>query len=109
MRSASSLTRSIAEWRTSNGGRDPHRTRGGGPAQGRREPNRRTHGVMLTPYPGTVDFEAWEKRLGRDAARVGGVPITRHWLIPQDQRPTVYAPHPVMSAEQIREDSGRVG
>jgi radical SAM superfamily enzyme YgiQ (UPF0313 family) len=58
--------------------------------------------VMLTPYPGTVDFEAWEKRLGRDAAQVGGVPITRHWLIPQDQRPKVYAPHPVMSPDEIR-------
>ena len=58
--------------------------------------------VMLTPYPGTVDFEAWEKRLGSDAGRVGGVPITRHWLIPQDQRPKVYAPHPVMSADEIR-------
>ncbi len=58
--------------------------------------------VMLTPYPGTVDFEAWEKRLGQDAAQVGGVPITRHWLIPQGQRPKVYAPHPVMSADDIR-------
>jgi radical SAM superfamily enzyme YgiQ (UPF0313 family) len=58
--------------------------------------------VMLTPYPGTVDFEAWEKRLGSDPARVGGVPITRHWLIPQNQRPKVYAPHPVMSADEIR-------
>ena len=38
-----------------------------------------------------------------DADRVGGVPITRHWLIPQDQRPKVYAPHPVMSAHEIRE------
>ncbi|HKT79839.1 MAG TPA: radical SAM protein [Vicinamibacterales bacterium] len=58
--------------------------------------------VMLTPYPGTVDFEAWEKRLGPGAAQVGGVPITRHWLIPPDQRPKVYAPHPVMSADEIR-------
>ena len=52
--------------------------------------------VMLTPFPGTVDFEAWEKRVGADAARVAGIPITRHWLIPQAQRPKVYAPHPVM-------------
>jgi hypothetical protein len=58
--------------------------------------------VMLTPYPGTVDFEAWEKRFGPDAPQVGGVPITRHWLIPQDQRPKVYVPHPVMSAGEIR-------
>jgi hypothetical protein len=58
--------------------------------------------VMLTPYPGTVDFEAWEKRLGPDAAHVGGVPITRHWLIPREQRPKVYARQPVMSADEIR-------
>jgi len=57
---------------------------------------------MLTPYPGTVDFAAWEKSLGDDAARVAGIPITRHWLIPQAQRPKVYAPHPVMAADEIR-------
>ena len=58
--------------------------------------------VMLTPYPGTVDFEAWEKRVGADAAQVAGIPITRHWLIPQAQRPKVYAPHPVMAPDEIR-------
>jgi tRNA A37 methylthiotransferase MiaB len=58
--------------------------------------------VMLTPYPGTVDFEAWEKRLGGDATQIGGIPVTRHWLIPQDQRPKVYTPHPVMSPDEIR-------
>jgi radical SAM superfamily enzyme YgiQ (UPF0313 family) len=58
--------------------------------------------VMLTPYPGTLDFDGWEKRLGSDATRIAGVPITRHWLIPQAQRPKVYAPHPAMSPEEIR-------
>ena len=58
--------------------------------------------VMLTPYPGTLDFAAWEKNLGEDATRIAGVPVTRHWLIPQAQRPKVYAPHPVMSADEIR-------
>ena len=48
--------------------------------------------VMLTPYPGTVDFAAWEKSLGEDATRIAGVPVTRHWLIPQAQRPKV---HPI--------------
>src|SRR5687767_3843230 len=48
--------------------------------------------VMLTPYPGTVDFEAWEKKVGATAAQVAGIPITRHWLIPQAHRPKVYAP-----------------
>jgi radical SAM superfamily enzyme YgiQ (UPF0313 family) len=58
--------------------------------------------VMLTPYPGTVDFEAWEKKVGTSADRVAGIPVTRHWLIPQAQRPKVYAPHPVMTADEIR-------
>ena len=57
---------------------------------------------MLTPFPGTVDFDAWEKGLGSDATRIAGVPITRHWLIPQAQRPKVYTPHPVMSPDEIR-------
>ena len=58
--------------------------------------------VMLTPYPGTVDFEAWEKKLGHEVAKIAGVPITRHWLIPQAQRPKVFARHPVMSPDEIR-------
>jgi len=58
--------------------------------------------VMLTPYPGTVDFEAWEKRVGVDGAEVAGIPITRHWLIPQAHRPKVYVPHPVMTPDEIR-------
>jgi hypothetical protein len=58
--------------------------------------------VMLTPYPGTVDFEAWEKRVSVDAAQVAGIPITRHWLIPQAHRPKVYVPHPVMTPDEIR-------
>jgi len=58
--------------------------------------------VMLTPYPGTVDFEAWEKTVGAGADRVAGIPVTRHWLIPQEHRPKVYAPHPVMTPDEIR-------
>ncbi|MGH9783088.1 MAG: B12-binding domain-containing radical SAM protein, partial [Terriglobia bacterium] len=38
--------------------------------------------VTLTPFPGTVDFERWEKSLGEKAPRIEGVPITRYWLIP---------------------------
>jgi radical SAM superfamily enzyme YgiQ (UPF0313 family) len=58
--------------------------------------------VMLTPYPGTIDFEAWEKKVGADAKKVAGIPVTRHWLIPQADRPKVYAAHPVMTADEIR-------
>jgi len=58
--------------------------------------------VMLTPYPGTLDFETWEKKVGANAEMVGGIPTTRHWLIPQAQRPKVYAAHPVMPPDEIR-------
>jgi radical SAM superfamily enzyme YgiQ (UPF0313 family) len=59
--------------------------------------------VMLTPFPGTLDFNAWEKTMADDTTVIDGVPITRHWLIPQASRPKVYTPHPVMSAEEIRQ------
>jgi hypothetical protein len=58
--------------------------------------------VMLTPFPGTLDFAAWEKSLGPDPQTVDGIPVTRHWLIPQDRRPKVYMEHPVMPADEIR-------
>jgi hypothetical protein len=58
--------------------------------------------VMLTPFPGTVDFERWERDVAQQGVSVAGVPITRHWLIPQELRPKVYSPHPVMSADEIR-------
>ena len=65
--------------------------------------------VMLTPFPGTVDFAAWEKTID-PADQIAGVPITRHWLIPQESRPKVYTPHPVMSADEIRAaDAGGLG
>lgn len=58
--------------------------------------------VMLTPFPGTIDFQRWEATTARAAPPVGEVPLARHWLIPQAQRPKVYVPHPVMAAEEIR-------
>lgn len=58
--------------------------------------------VMITPYPGTVDFVRWEKQMGAEPVQVGGVPITRRWLIPQALRPKLYWPHPTMSGEEIR-------
>ena len=58
--------------------------------------------VALTPYPGTLDFEAWEKKVGAEAKKVAGIPVTRHWLILQADRPKVYAPHPVMTPDEIR-------
>ena len=59
--------------------------------------------VMLTPFPGTVDFEKWEREQAANAPTIAGIPITRHWLIPQDRRPKVYSPHPVMVPDEIRQ------
>jgi radical SAM superfamily enzyme YgiQ (UPF0313 family) len=58
--------------------------------------------VMLTPFPGTIDFQKWEEEMKSDETRIAGVPLTRHWLIPQALRPKMYMPHPVMSADEIR-------
>jgi radical SAM superfamily enzyme YgiQ (UPF0313 family) len=59
--------------------------------------------VMLTPFPGTVDFERWEREMATNQTRVQGIPLTRHWLIPQAVRPKVYTPHPLMAADEIRD------
>jgi hypothetical protein len=63
--------------------------------------------VMLTPFPGTVDFANWE-RLEAGAPTVDGIPITRYWLIPPSKRPKVYTPHPTMTAEAVRQGTQRV-
>lgn len=59
--------------------------------------------VMMTPFPGTVDFDRWEKKLGGNADRVGDVPVTRYWLIPSSIRPKMFSPHPTMTSDEIRE------
>jgi radical SAM superfamily enzyme YgiQ (UPF0313 family) len=64
--------------------------------------------VPLTPFPGTIDFEKWEKQTLRDNAGTGSIPSTRHWLIPADRRPKLYIPHPSMSADEIRRHTQQV-
>jgi radical SAM superfamily enzyme YgiQ (UPF0313 family) len=58
--------------------------------------------VTMTPFPGTVDFQRWEDRLGDAAERIDGVPVTRYWLLPGHARPKLYMPHPSMSPDEIR-------
>ncbi len=58
--------------------------------------------VMLTPFPGTLDFKKWEDEVASKAPPIEGVPLARHWLIPQASRPKVYVPHPTMEADEIR-------
>ena len=59
--------------------------------------------VMMTPFPGTVDFDRWEKNMNGDVLRVDGVPITRYWLIPAAVRPKMFSPHETMTTDEIRE------
>jgi tRNA A37 methylthiotransferase MiaB len=58
--------------------------------------------VLLTPFPGTIDFEKWAADPEHQATKVDGVPVTQHWLIPQHKRPKLYSPHPTMEIEEIR-------
>jgi radical SAM superfamily enzyme YgiQ (UPF0313 family) len=58
--------------------------------------------VLLTPFPGTIDFEKWAAEPGRQNAKVDGVPVTRHWLIPVSKRPKLFTEHPTMTLEEIR-------
>jgi radical SAM superfamily enzyme YgiQ (UPF0313 family) len=58
--------------------------------------------VLLTPFPGTVDFDKWAADEKRRGTLIEGVPLTQHWLIPEDRRPRVFTAHPTMSLEEIR-------
>ncbi|HEY4355888.1 MAG TPA: radical SAM protein [Acidobacteriaceae bacterium] len=59
--------------------------------------------VMMTPFPGTVDFIQWEKAEAANPVSVEGTPITRYWLIPTAIRPKMFTPHPSMASDEIRE------
>ena len=58
--------------------------------------------LMLTPFPGTLDFDKWERETGGDMPTVDGIPVSRYWLFPWAKRPKLLTPHPVMSAAEIR-------
>jgi anti-anti-sigma factor len=59
--------------------------------------------VMLSPFPGIVDFQNWEKTMESHPTRIAGFPLSRYWLIPQSLRPNVCGSHPTMSADEIRQ------
>src|ERR1700687_5986188 len=48
--------------------------------------------VTMTPFPGTVDFQHWEKSLSGNVPLVEGIPITRYWLILPACRPKMFTP-----------------
>src|SRR5712691_6232849 len=59
--------------------------------------------VMMTPFPGTIDFQKWEEAQGENVDRVDGVPVTRYWLIPGSTRPKHFMEHATMTSEEIRQ------
>jgi radical SAM superfamily enzyme YgiQ (UPF0313 family) len=64
--------------------------------------------VILTPFPGTVDFARWEKSPEASLTQIAGIPVNRRWLIPVEQRPKVWFPHPIMPSEEIRQRTQQV-
>ena len=64
--------------------------------------------VMMTPFPGTVDFARWEKEQAVHPVFVGDVPLTRYWLIPIEVRPKMFTPHPSMISEEISRRTQKV-
>lgn len=64
--------------------------------------------VVMTPFPGTVDFKKWETELGENAEKVHGVPVTRYWQLPSHIRPKRYSPHPTMTVDEIRANTQKV-
>jgi radical SAM superfamily enzyme YgiQ (UPF0313 family) len=59
--------------------------------------------TIITPFPGTIQFEQWAKDERTRAKEVDGVPLARYWLIPRDKRPRLFAYHPSMSEREILE------
>jgi radical SAM superfamily enzyme YgiQ (UPF0313 family) len=62
--------------------------------------------IILAPFPGTVDFEQWEKTVeGRTLD--DGVPMNRYWLAPPHRRWAISVPNSVMTREEISRGTRR--
>ena len=57
--------------------------------------------VRLTPFPGTVDFMHWEKKMRAELQEPQLSRLTRYWLVPYHERPKVQVAHPVMSPAEL--------
>ena len=64
--------------------------------------------VMLTPLPGTLDFDRWAQHPATAGRTIDGTPVTRYWLIPPKDRPRVYVAHPAMNPAEIRRRTQQV-
>jgi radical SAM superfamily enzyme YgiQ (UPF0313 family) len=57
--------------------------------------------LRLTPFPGTVDFMHWEKRMRAELQEPERSRLTRYWLVPYHERPKVQVAHPTMSSSEL--------
>jgi radical SAM superfamily enzyme YgiQ (UPF0313 family) len=64
--------------------------------------------LMMTPFPGTVDFARWEREQQQHPTLIKNIPITRYWLIPSEFRPKMFTPHPSMGPAEIAERTQKV-
>jgi tRNA A37 methylthiotransferase MiaB len=64
--------------------------------------------VMLTPFPGTLDFAKWEQQQAPMLPAVDGISMSRYWQIPMSRRPKLFVPHPTMTADTIRQGTQQV-
>ena len=65
-------------------------------------------GIDVSLTCGPADARAEDGREPRDlghgpAVTVGSTPLSRYWLIPTADRPKIYAAHPAMSPDEIRQ------
>ena len=61
--------------------------------------------VILTPFPGTLDFQQWEKRV--EGRMVEGVPMNRYWLTRAQRRMSLDVPNELMTRAEISEGTQR--
>lgn len=63
--------------------------------------------VMMTPFPGTVDFGRREKEQSAkpEIENIDGTPLTRYWLIPTSVRPKML--HRILRWVRARSATGR--
>lgn len=58
--------------------------------------------VTLSVFPGTLDFQKWEKDQQDEERGPGGFPRYRYWLLPREDRPRLAFSHPTMAAAEIQ-------
>jgi radical SAM superfamily enzyme YgiQ (UPF0313 family) len=61
--------------------------------------------IILTPFPGTLDFQQWERTV--EGQTVDGVPMNRYWLAPTRRRLSLSLPNATMTREMVSAGTSR--